>query len=1068
MHAFPSIRNEAVRTFALALLFGILAYLAIVITGSEDRIAAIWLPNAVLVAFILRQERTNPWLICAAFTANLLANIAAGHIPLRAVGLAIANSVEISIVCIAMRRFGLARPDMMRFDHLLVFTLIGGIVAPFVSGGIAALVVHTTASSTGSSAMSLWLAWMLTKSLGMLIVAPAIWITGDAWQARVKPTRRCMIEWLTILGIGTFVLVLIFGQSRFPLLFIVTPVVFLATFRLGGLGATAATVIVAIIALIATSLGAGPITLINGNLTEKLQVLQGFLAVNFAMSLPVAAMLESRAKITRALANSEELNSSMLDNMSEVIFKTDNDGRWTFLNPAWEKFTGYSVAESLGWRTTSLLHPDDRDAAQDIYGDIVSGDTEECTIRQRFIRRTGEACHIDVSVRRLTDDNDKFVGTTGSIRDVTELAEQQQALVERGALLSLLADNVTDAVLRLSLTGECLYASPSARGLFELAPTYMVGINLITDFHPDDDAPVRKTFSDLTNGTVDSALIAFRSASPLDPTRFRWMEANCAVVRDPATGTPLEIIASIRDVSATKQLEQELRDARAVAEQAVVAKSAFLANMSHEIRTPMNGVIGFTDLLSASDLDTDQRAQVEMIAESGKSMMQLLNAILDISKIEAGQMHIVEEEVDLHHKVRSVARLMEPAARAKDILLRADITDLVPNFIVGDALRLRQILINLVGNAIKFTEQGHVDLDVGVTEELAGPVLHIDVKDSGIGISPDRVGTVFDTFTQADTSIARRFGGTGLGLSITRQLVELMGGRISVRSKEGEGSTFTVKLPLREAAKEKPSRITASALPLPPCERMQSCRVLIAEDNDINQALMRAVMRKIGIDAVFASNGAEALTTVTLQAAAGNPFDLVLMDMQMPVMDGLEATRKIREAGFDAETLPVVALTANAYAEDIAACHAAGMQHHLSKPVTLATISEILTTFALSERPIHEDKVLNPQQSLVDEMPASLVAQYQDRKIQTLKEAERLAGLSVITDSESEQFIEHLHKLAGTAGFFGDGSLGLAAGHLEHELQLASFEMRPHIALAGLAALNDARYCGDEAVFAVT
>ena len=1063
MHAFPSIRNEVTQSFALALLFGVLAYLAVVFTGGEDRIAAVWLPNAVLVAIILRQERANPYLIYAACAANILANICVGHVPLRAVGLAIANSIEISIICIAMRRLGLARPDMMRFDHLLKFTLIGGIFAPFISSGVAAAILDTTASSV----TTLWLGWMLKKSLGMLIVAPAIWIVSDAWQARATPSRHRTVEWFAILGSGVFVLLLIFAQSRFPLLFVVTPVVLLATFRLGGLGATAATIGIAIVASIATALGTGPIAMINGNLTEQLNVLQGFLAVNFAMSLPVAAMLESRAKITRALANSEGLNSSMLDNMREVIFKTDSDGRWTFLNPAWEKFTGYSVAESLGWRTTRLLHPDDRDAAQGFYGDIVSGAIEECTLRQRFIRRTGEACHIDVSVRRLTDDNGKFVGTTGSIRDVNELAEQQQTLVERGALLSLLADNVTDAVLRLSLTGECLYASPSARGLFELEPSYMVGINLITDFHPEDDAPVRETFRNLGNGTVDRALIAFRSAAPLDPTRFRWMEANCTVVRDPATGTPLEIIASIRDVSATKQLEQELRDARAVAEQAVVAKSAFLANMSHEIRTPMNGVIGFTDLLSASDLDTEQREQVEMIAESGKSMMQLLNAILDISKIEAGQMHIAEEAVDLRHKVRSVVRLMEPAARAKGIMLRADITDLVSDAIVGDALRLRQILINLVGNAIKFTEHGHVDLVVGVTEELAGSVLRIDVKDSGIGISPDRVGTVFDTFTQADTSIARRFGGTGLGLSITRQLVELMGGKISVHSKDGEGSTFTVKLPLREATKEKPSRITASALPLPPCERMQSCRVLIAEDNDINQALMRAMMRKIGIDAVFASNGAEALTTVTLQAAAGNLFDLVLMDMQMPVMDGLEATRKLREAGFDAETLPVIALTANAYAEDIAACHAAGMQHHLSKPVTLATITEILTTFALSERPIQQDEVSKPPQSLVEEMPASLVAQYQDRKTQTLKEAERLAGLSVIADSESEQFIEHLHKLAGTAGFFGDGSLGLAAGHLEHELQLASFEMRPHIALAGLATLKDAQRCSHEASLSV-
>ena len=1053
MHALPNIRTEVVRTLALALLFGILAYLGIVITGGEDRIAAIWLPNAVLVAVILRQERTNPYLICAAFAANIFANLGVGQVPMHAVGLAMANSLEISIICVAMRRLGLARPDMMRFDHLFTFTLIGGIFAPLISSGVAAVILDTAESS----ATSIWFAWMLKKSLGMLIIAPAIWIAGDAWQVRSKPSLRRTVESFAILGSGMFILILIFGQSRFPLLFVVTPFVLLAAFRLGGLGATAATMIVAIVASIATSLGSGPIALINGSLTEQLNVLQCFLAVNFAMSLPVSTMLESRARITRALADSEALNRSMLDNMSEVIFKTDTDARWTFLNPAWAKLTGYSVDESLGWRTMRLFHPDDHETAREVYADIVSGEVADHTLRQRFIKRTGETCHIDVSVRRLTNENGDFIGTTGSIRDVTELAEQQQALTERNALLSLLADNVTDAVLRLSLTGECLYASPSARGLFELSPKYMVGINLITDFHPDDDAPVRETFKDLANGKVDRALIAFRSASPLDPTRFRWMEANCAVVRDPATEVPIEIIASIRDVSATKRLERELRHARATAEQAVVAKSAFLANMSHEIRTPMNGVIGFTDLLRASDLDADQREQVEMIAESGRSMMQLLNAILDISKIEAGRMQIAEEKVDLRHTVRGVIRLMEPGARAKGIILSADVGDDVPAAIVGDALRLRQILINLIGNAIKFTDQGHVELTIGVNQGSTGSTLRIDVKDSGIGISADRVGTIFDTFTQADSSIARRFGGTGLGLSITHQLVELMGGKISVHSKEGEGSTFTAILPLRETTKERPTAINGDATHLLPFDQLRSRRILIAEDNDINQALMRAMMQKIGIHAIFAFNGAEAVAAVSAEAGAGKPFDLVLMDMQMPVMDGLEATRKLREAGFDAEKLPVVALTANAYAEDIAACRDAGMQHHLSKPVTLATIREILTRFAPAERFTAPSEVLSPQQPVIEGVPASLVQQYQCRKAETLAEARQFAGQTVISDSETKQFIDSLHKLAGTAGFFGDDVLGLAAGQLERELELASFDGRPRIAVAGLASLNDAQ-----------
>lgn len=1050
MQADTHLRTETMRALALALLFGMLAYFAIVFTRGDDRIAAIWLPNAVLVAVIMRRKRNNWLVICAAFAANILANLSAGDALPRAVSLAVINSIEIAIIWFGMRGLKLTRPDMMRFDHLLAFTLIGGIAAPFISGGLAAAALDTG----DSSVISLWLAWTLTDSLGMLIVAPSIWIASDALHARAMPSPRRIIEWLAILGSGMFAVILIFSQSQFPLLFIVTPVVFLAAFRLGGLGATAATILVAVVASVATTSGSGPITLIDGDMTEKLHVLQGFLAVNFAMSLPVAAVLDSRAKIMQALSDSESQNRSMLDNMRAVIFKTDAEGRWSFLNLAWERTTGYSIEESLGWRTTRLLHPDDRETAREVYGDIVSGVVVDCVLRQRFLRRTGEICHIDVSVKRLTDDDGRFAGTTGSIRDVTELAEQQQALTERNALLTLLADNVTDAVLRLSLTGECLYASPSARDLFEIDPEYMVGINLITDFHPDDDAAVREAFSALGNGIIEHALIAFRSASPLNPTRFRWMEANCAIVRDPDSGAPMEIIASIRDASATKCLEQELRDARAVAEQAVVAKSAFLANMSHEIRTPMNGVIGFTDLLRASDLDAEQREQVEMIAESGQSMMQLLNAILDTSKIEAGQMQIAKESVDLRHKVRSVIRLMEPAARSKGIVLHSNVSDIVPNTIVGDPLRLRQILINLVGNAIKFTEQGRVELTIVANQDSQGSKLCMEVKDSGIGIAADRAETIFDTFTQADTSIARRFGGTGLGLSITRQLVELMGGQISVHSTEGEGSTFTVILPLHEATEEKTIASITDVFPVLPLGQMQSRRILIAEDNDINQALMRAMMQKIGIQAIFASNGSEAVAAIIAEAKAAKPFDLVLMDMQMPVMDGLEATRKLRDAGFDAERLPIIALTANAYADDIAACLDAGMQDHLSKPVSLATIRKILARFAPAEPSVVQAEGSKPSQTLTEEMPASLVTQYQHRKAETFAQAERLAGQTIISDTETEQFIDQLHKLAGTAGFFGDTSLGSAASHLEREMERASYDMRPSIALAGLAGLS--------------
>ena len=252
----------------------------------------------------------------------------------------------------------------------------------------------------------------------------------------------------------------------------------------------------------------------------------------------------------------------------------------------------------------------------------------------------------------------------------------------------------------------------------------------------------------------------------------------------------------MRDVTERRQREANLADARAAAENATKAKSAFLANMSHEIRTPMNGVMGFTELLAGTPLDEEQRRFVAMIAESGRSMMQLLNDILDVSKIDAGQMRLAAEPVDIRHKMRSVVSLMEPAAAAKGISISSMIDDALPSLIVGDDLRLRQVLLNLVGNAVKFTQQGRVMIAATKAVDDAGPSLRIEVQDTGIGIPADRLEAVFEKFSQADTSIARVFGGSGLGLSITKQLIELMGGTLSVLSEVGEGTTFAVNLPL--------------------------------------------------------------------------------------------------------------------------------------------------------------------------------------------------------------------------------------------------------------------------------
>ena len=392
-----------------------------------------------------------------------------------------------------------------------------------------------------------------------------------------------------------------------------------------------------------------------------------------------------------------------------------------------------------------------------------------------------------------------------------------------------------------------------------------------------------------------------------------------------------------------KAATAELERARDAAQAADQAKSQFLAVMSHEIRTPLNSVLGFGELLLDTPIDDQQRDFVTRINESSEALLMLINDILDLSRIEAGGVDLEQRPFDLRKLIAAVNHTFHPRAVAKDLVFDAQIDEAVPALVMGDEHRIRQVLTNYIGNAVKFTARGGVSVAARVEPapgETSAVMLHVSVRDTGIGIPKDRMDRLFKTFSQVDASTTRKYGGTGLGLAIVKRLAEMMGGEAWAESAEGEGSTFHFTARVERVG---PSTATAQPTRQAYPALNPALRILLAEDTESNQTLVLATLRRVGLTADVVGDGAEAVSAVTVAAHAGTPYDVVLMDVQMPVMDGLDATRAIRAALGAAHQPRIIAVTADALAGDRERCLRAGMDDYLSKPFKPIQFVEALT-----------------------------------------------------------------------------------------------------------------------------
>jgi signal transduction histidine kinase/CheY-like chemotaxis protein len=585
-----------------------------------------------------------------------------------------------------------------------------------------------------------------------------------------------------------------------------------------------------------------------------------------------------------------------------------------------------SVLESARDR----LHPDDVEAAVLAFSDFArSGSTLDLELRLRM--EGGGYRWFRVRGRSQRGPDGRITRMAGNLHDIEARRNAESQLRDNRALLSRVSQVSGVGGWMLDLADKSVVWTPETFKIHEVPDDYQPNLEAALGFYAAEARPL--IAAALERGIQDATPWDLELAFVTAKGRARWVRAVGEIEFE--EGSARRAVGAFLDVTERRNAEDAHREMARLAEAASRAKSDFLATMSHEIRTPMNGLIGFADLLLDTPLSIEQRGYVNTLRNSGESLLTIINDVLDFSKIEAGKFNLESLSFDLAALVAEVTQLLSPAAREQGVTLSTAFEPMVPRVVVADPIRVRQVLLNLMGNALKFTRQGSVQ----VRTALCGGNWRVSVTDTGIGISPQAQSKLFTAFTQGDTSTARRFGGTGLGLSICRRLIEMMGGQIGITSELGVGSTFWFEVPLVEGT-------LVAVAPLELSGLSSGLRVLVAEDNPVNQRLIVALLSKLGCVAHLVSDGRAAI-----EAHRQQRFDVTLMDCHMPEVDGYEATVEIRrhEATSGAR-VPIIALTASVLQTDREHCRSAGMDDFLSKPVTLGALSQTLAKWVAPTR----------------------------------------------------------------------------------------------------------------------
>ena len=898
---------------------------------------ALWLGNAFLASILLVVPR-RMWiaLIAAAFSAYIVNDIQVGLSIGSIAWLVLSDTVEVltAVLCLSYVFGGVPRLNNLR--ALAKFSLFAVILTPCVA---ASLALFTSSGDKWTS----WKTSFFSEAIVYLSLMPAILGWFSQRPAGVQKQRVYYIEAAALIAGLAVIGYLAFAAPRQysseAMLYFLVPFLIWSALRFGSTGVSTSAITIAVLAIWGTTHGRGPF--IDSGAGNSVSSMQLFLFFTTAPFMVLAAIVEENKQA------SEQLFRSIFENAQIGISFYKIDTQEIFPNRSLQQMLGHTV-EELGTleKWDQITHPDDRDSCAQRYNTLVLGNREKDEWEQRLVRKDGRIVITNVRFFLLRDAAGRPQYVAALQEDITERREAEALVHKRDEELKN-ANFLAETALELAkagywhvpLDGSGWYNSSARRvAIFGDIPRadFRYRIDEMFSHAAEGDAAAaaaaRKTFDAAVKSSSVPYNVVYAYKRPVDG-KIAWIHALGHVVKDQA-GKPTDMYGVSQDITEFKCLEAELLRAKEAAETATKAKSEFLANMSHEIRTPMNAILGMTHLALRTALAPKQRDYLAKTKAAAEGLLGIINDILDFSKIEAGKLTMEHTEFRLDLVLEHLSTVVTPKVCEKNLEFLIDQQHDLPSVLVGDQLRLGQVLINLVNNAVKFTERGEVVVSVKFEERLADRVkLRFDVRDSGIGMTPEQVARLFQAFSQGDSSTTRKHGGTGLGLSISKRLVEMMEGRIWVESEYGCGSTFSFTSWFGiSTAEESPKRIPLG---------LTNIRALIANDNALARQILVNALKQF-LSRVDSVSSIEAALRELATADQEDPYQLILMDSQLSTLNGFQASRIIKRGGSLKNVPKIIVISAFDREEVQGQAEEIGIEAVLQKPVSQSALLDTL------------------------------------------------------------------------------------------------------------------------------